>query len=104
MQRLGDQFLAGAALAGDQNVDHAIPYALHQAHNLLDALPRADDAVRGIAVLHLAPEMRVLLRQLILIAPQFADQLGGFDGDCGVRCQRDQRFLVARAESSRCAC
>ena len=100
MQGFGDQFLAGAAFAGDQNVDHAIADALHQTHNLLDALAGADDAVRGIAILDLAPEVRVLLRQLVLIAAQFADQLGGLDGNCRVRCERDQRFLVARAEDS----
>ena len=69
VQCLGGQFLARTALSRDEHVDRAIPYALHQAHNLLDALPRADNAVGGVPALHLAPQMRVLLRQLILIAP-----------------------------------
>ena len=46
--------------------------------------------------LHLAPQVGVLLHQFVLIAPQFADQLGGLDGDGGVRGQRQQRLLVAR--------
>src|ERR1035438_8187020 len=100
MQRLGREFLASAAFAGDQDVDHAIADALHQTHNLLDALPGADDAVAGITVLDLAPEVGVLLRQLVLVAAQFADQLGGFDGDGGVRSQRHQRFLVAHAKDA----
>ena len=55
---------------------------------------------RGVAALHLAPQVRVLLRQLVLIAAQFADQLRGLDGDGGVRGQRRQRFLVARGEDA----
>ena len=97
---LGDQFLARAALAGDQHIDQAVADALHQADHLLDPLARADDAVGGVLALHLAPQMRVLLRQLILAAPQLADQLGGFDGDGGVRCQRRQRILVARRRNA----
>ena len=58
--------------------------------------PGADDAVRGVLALHLAPQVRVLLRQFVLAAAQFADQLRGFDGDRGVRRQRGQRLLVAR--------
>ena len=98
------QFLARAAFAGDQHVDQAVADALDQAHDLLDSLPRADDAVRGVAVLHLAPQVGVLLRQLILVAPQFADQLRGLDGNGRVRGQRRQRVLVARREHARRAC
>src|ERR1035441_8645194 len=74
MQGLGGEFLARAAFAGDQNVHHAIADALHQTHDLLDARSGADDALAGITVLDLAPEVGVLLRQLVLVATPLADQ------------------------------
>ena len=96
VDRLGHQFLAGAALAGDQHAHQAVADALHQPHHLLDFLPRADNPMGGVLAFHLAPQVRVLLRQFVLAAPQFADQLRGLDGDGGVRGQRAERILVAR--------
>ena len=98
VDRLGGKFLAGSAFAGDQHIDHTIADALHEPHYLLNALARPDDAMRGVAALHFAPEMGVLLREFVLIAPKLADQLGGLDGDRGMRSERSERFLVARGK------
>src|SRR5260370_1926278 len=95
---LGYQFLAGAAFARDQDVDKAVANALHQADHLLDFLPRADNSVDRVLAFHFAPEVRVLLHQIVLIAPQFADQLRGFDGDGCVGGQRHQGLFVAGVE------
>src|SRR5689334_22255946 len=52
----------------------------------------------GIPAFDFTPQMRVLLRQLVLAAPQLTDELCGLDGDGGVRCQRSERILVANRE------
>ena len=57
---LGRHLLPRAALSGDQNVDGAVADALHQPHDLLNPVPRADDAVRCVPVFHLTPQVDVL--------------------------------------------
>ena len=97
---LGHQFLAGAAFAGDQHVHQAVADTLHQADHLLNPGSGADNSVGGVFAFHLAQQVGVLLRQFVFAAAQFADELGVFDGDGGVRGQGIEEILVALAEGA----
>src|SRR5262249_4213799 len=91
MQRSGDQVLAGAALAADQDVDRAVADAFDELQHSLDLGVVSNNSMAGLPALELAPQLRILLRKV-------ADRLRVLDRNSGLRGQRSQHFFVLGVE------
>ena len=67
MDGVGDQLLAGAVLALDEDVRFARRHALDQLEELLHLLALADDVLELVAILQLLLELLVLVDQRLLL-------------------------------------
>ena len=99
VDRVGDQLLAGAVLALDQDVGVAAGHALHQLEHLVHLLALADDVAEAELVLDLLLQQQVLAEQVAPLdrALELGEQGVGVDrllGELeGARLHRLDRLL-----------